>query len=338
MNRMNESQIEELLSGYLDGELSERTRTEVKRLIRHDDAVAKKFNQMKKQKDLLSALPVIPAPHRMYETIKSSAERKLILNQWSEHPDESKGAKHLMFRHALTVAAMFALVAALAWVIYDVMMPEHYLNKLPIVKKIMDKLPGDTEKARTPSSVMPPVKYATMDQPLNSALRLNTYNFIDVTNFIDKAIYSRGLLEYTIPKRRPEKTTYKISGPPQRVIALIDDIQAIWDKCEIATLTIYGPTMNSGVIIDSVTATQIKTIIDQSLTGNHIQIAKNFAYLNSIAKKMPGKDMHETASAEKHKPSLPLIPVKPILTSPIQPPMPEAEQNKIDLTIIIAPL
>ena len=35
--------IDELLSCYVDGELSERGRTEVKRLIQHDESVAAKL-------------------------------------------------------------------------------------------------------------------------------------------------------------------------------------------------------------------------------------------------------------------------------------------------------
>ena len=65
MTQMNKSEINELLSAYIDDELVERQQNEVKRLIQNDERVAEQLMHLRKQKELLAALPIVSAPKKM---------------------------------------------------------------------------------------------------------------------------------------------------------------------------------------------------------------------------------------------------------------------------------
>ncbi len=68
--------IDELLSCYIDDELSDRGRTEIKRLIQHDKNIAAKLGKLRKQKQLLNCLPVAPAPEGLLQEINVSLNSK----------------------------------------------------------------------------------------------------------------------------------------------------------------------------------------------------------------------------------------------------------------------
>ena len=57
MNEHERKNLEEMLSGYIDGELSERQCNEVKRLISHNEQAAAMLNEMQKYKALMGSLP-----------------------------------------------------------------------------------------------------------------------------------------------------------------------------------------------------------------------------------------------------------------------------------------
>jgi anti-sigma factor RsiW len=81
MTQIERPEIEELLSSYIDGELSERQCNEVKRLLDHDPQVAEMLSHMQRQKELLNALEVETAPETMLDDIKATLERSMLLGQ-----------------------------------------------------------------------------------------------------------------------------------------------------------------------------------------------------------------------------------------------------------------
>ena len=72
--------INELLSGYIDGELDERQTTEVQRLIAHDPKVAERLREMQQYSTLIGSLPIAEAPAEMLEDIKTRLERNSLLS------------------------------------------------------------------------------------------------------------------------------------------------------------------------------------------------------------------------------------------------------------------
>ncbi len=115
--------IDELLNGFLDDELAPRQRTEVQRLIAHDQKIADRLDELEKSKTLLNALPFEVAPDEMAEDIKLALERRALLGPQQEEYDERAGARHLLLRKIATAAAMIALFAALSAVVYNIVAP-----------------------------------------------------------------------------------------------------------------------------------------------------------------------------------------------------------------------
>ena len=123
MSDESKQNIDELLSGYVDGELSKRKYTELKRLMEHDPELAEKFSELEKQKQLLNAMPVETAPEGLFDAVIASQERKFILDEYSASSGESEGIKHLMFRRALTAAVIFVLFGGLLGLIVHIVAP-----------------------------------------------------------------------------------------------------------------------------------------------------------------------------------------------------------------------
>ena len=101
MSHMNKSDMEDLISGYIDGELSQRQVTEVKRLIRHDEGFAEEYRRLERQKELLGALGVEHAPAEMLEEIKRHLAKRHSAAHYGAIADESAGARHLLLSAAL---------------------------------------------------------------------------------------------------------------------------------------------------------------------------------------------------------------------------------------------
>jgi hypothetical protein len=116
--------INQLLNSYIDGELAERQRTEVQRLVARDAQVAQQLRELQKCKILVSSLPRAEAPGRMLERIKISLESRTITAPQPSGSERRRGAKHLLIRKVLTAAAMVGLVAVLGTVVYTIVSPE----------------------------------------------------------------------------------------------------------------------------------------------------------------------------------------------------------------------
>ena len=80
MNHIDRPGLEELLGAYIDDELSERQRTQVKRLVKNDEKIAEELRCLQKQKELLAALPVASAPVDMLNGVKAAVECKKIVS------------------------------------------------------------------------------------------------------------------------------------------------------------------------------------------------------------------------------------------------------------------
>ena len=115
--------IDELLSAFVDGELSERRQTEVKRLIKHDERVARRLAQIEKHRALVAGLGVEAAPAGLVEQIKSRLEHGVSVPVESADFDAEAGAKHLLMRKVVSAAAIVALAAGLGIVVLNIVSP-----------------------------------------------------------------------------------------------------------------------------------------------------------------------------------------------------------------------
>jgi len=325
--------IDELLSCYIDGELSDRGRTETKRLIRHDKNIAAKLGKLRKQKQLLNCLPVAPAPEGLLQKINVSLNRKPAADRYFIDTDHSAGARHLLFRRVLTAAAMFILLGALAVVVFNVIMPGPASREGVAIRPAGSSLDqGQAEEVAVASAQEP----ITDIYPFRAALELASYDSIAVNGFIAKAIYSNGLVDNTIPKRDATLSTYHITCTTAQIVALLADLEAVWDKCGQTSLTIYAEDQDSEIMINNITSAQAIAVLAQAKSDERTELARNYADFNALIQDGDTGSSFALPAPKEQTVFVPSVPIKPELTRPEQPPVPaDKVQTSRSVNLII---
>ncbi len=235
MSERENPNIEELLNSFIDGELTEREQTEVKRLISHDAQVAQRLRELQNSKMLVSSLPRAEAPAQILDKVKASLETGTLSGEraWSEErSDRRVGVRHLMFRKVLAAAAMLGLVAILSGVIYTIVAPE-----------------SDYKPA------VPPVAF-------DGRLELKTNTLSTVNAFISKAIEDNELSDSVSLKTRRGKSVYSITCSREDLNVLLADLTNIWEKCDSTTLFVDTKTQGERKFDDVSTERIIKIVDD----------------------------------------------------------------------------
>jgi len=232
MSERENPNIDELLNSFIDGELTEREQTEVKRLISHDAQVAQRLRELQKSKMLVSSLPRTEAPAQILDKVKASLETGTLSGEraWSEErSDRRVGVRHLMFRKVLAAAAMLGLVAILGGVIYTIVVPE------------------------TP---VPAVAF-------EGRLELKTDALSTVNAFISKAIEDKGLSDSINLTSQGNKRVYSLTCSQEDLNLLLADLTNIWEKCNSTTLFVDMPGEQK---FDGVSTDRIIKIVDDLIT------------------------------------------------------------------------
>jgi hypothetical protein len=329
--------VEEALNGFIDGELTPRQKTEIHRLVAHDQRVAQRLNELQNCRMLVSSLPYEEAPADMLENIKGCLEKKTLLGSDSSHLGRQNGARHLMARRLLSAAAMTALVAALGVVIYNIIGPAQMPKKAVVFE--MPQQPVSNLKTKT--AVQPVM--AAEEKPLRSPvtafnlrLELKTDNPSAVDAFISRAIEDKGISKCEIAKNNTSGTVHIIGCDKSCLKSLMADLESIWEKFDSAALSVQADHLET-VVIGAVNARQVAEVVNQDTFERSVAMAKNFAALNNITGSLPGKEVL-TAVAENKKADLTAVP-KPVLTSSEKavkkPAVRYQASEQVNLTIIV---
>lgn len=330
--------IEELLNSYIDGELSQRHDTEVKRLLRNDPEIAKRLRELERCKMLVSSLPSNDAPVSMLDDIKAALERRALLGVQPELVNQRLGRMHLLFRKVVSAAAMIALVGGLAIVVYTIVAPE-----------------GERESLVTSDNTFviteqPPVAVDDTQKPLpgtvdadagefNGRLELKTNNPIAVAAVIKRAIDDNGLFAYSSLASQANENIYKLSCSREGLSLLLADLENIWDRFDSTTLFVETDQQTEQIVVSNVEAGQIVEIINQDSPQKYTQVAKDYAVLNELIKSLAGLEVLTAIDSEK--PQLTTIPKPipmPVLTSgekTIKRLSQAEDEQKVNLTIVI---
>lgn len=239
----------------------------------------------------------------------------------------------MLFRRVLTAAAMFMLVGVLAVVVFNVVMPEAGSRKLVVMQPAdSSQGAGGTKEAIVESTAVE--QAATPDSyPFRAALELASYDSIAVNGFIAKAIYSNGLVDNTIPKRQTTLSTYHITCTTDQIVALLADLEAVWDKCDKTSLTIHAEDQDSDIMINNITSAQAIAVFAQDKPDERTELAQNFADFNALIRdQFDGSDFALTRDEEQFVPS---IPIKPDLTRPEEPVRQDQPQTSGSVNLII---
>jgi len=294
MNRSDQN-VDELLNSFIDGELTVSQQAEVQRLIAHDAQIARRLQQLQKTKMLVSALPGAKAPGQITEQVKASLARRQLLSPIKSGAVFSKreGARQLRVRNCLAAAAMIALVAILAGVIYTIIAPEN--------------IPGPAEKV----VAVKPTPSLTTVAGFSGRLELKTGTLVAVDGFINRVIDENGLSDFVSVERQPGQSLYSLSCSRQDLNLLLADLQSIWQKFDATTLFVNTEQFTEPVAVNAVTAEQAAEIVNQDSPQRSIEVAKDFAVLNNMAELMPGKQI--LTAIDDKKVNL-ITPPKPVLT------------------------
>ena len=344
MNKENEQhEIDELLSLYIDEQLSERGDTEVKRLILHDEKIAEKLRSMQRARRLLNALPTAAAPETMADDVQAALERRFILGQNSPQVNESAGKRHLFVQRSLAAAVLVGFFGIFGWIILNIMMPAPALEtnfaivtpppEPAVEPDVMPEAAAAIATTTIPSTYQP--KYKT--EPFDGTLLLATNQPVEVNNFLKKTIYSNGLIDYTIPKQHGSNRSYHITCSADAVINLLADMQLLWEKCETAKLTVFNSSTHDSIGINDISNAQLARLIEPATSSVRTKMAKSFARVNELTETpadtfASGDDFPGTSILE--------VPVKPMLTSDTEPADAEgADKSKtVKITITVVSL
>jgi len=263
--------IERLLNGYIDDELSVRQQTEVKRLLGNNPKIARRLRQLQKCKTLISSLPAVEAPPEMVEDVMARLARRSLLGEETAAINERAGTRDLFLRKVLTAAAMIALLGVLALVVYTIVAPprQQRVPKPPIV---------------TGEDVIEPPRI--MLAKFNGRLELKTAEFKEMDAFMDRAVAENGMVRCAGIERLGDKTTYLLTCGRKGLNRLLERLDKNWARLDSATLFVETDIFDAPVAVDAVTTDQITEITTQTTSQDTVRVAKDLALLNDVTEQL----------------------------------------------------
>lgn len=320
MTPLENREIFEMLNAFLDGRLSQRQETELRRLMQNDARIGEELDKLRRQRELLSSLPIETAPENLLGDIRASIERKVLLNEIQPRSPERRGTRHLAMRQLTTVAAMLVLVGAMAMVVYHILTPADdqrpRVTALPAPSQNVGPMQEFNERK---SGLDQMVLEQDQAKPLYvCSLRLETAEPIAVNAYVEKAIQANGLVGCTVPFRLPDRNlnSYTITCEAKDVAGLVRDLSLVWHKFSAGELTVHGTAPMEALVIDNVNPRYVAGMFE-AYTGHEdpLEFAEAYQQRYVLLGQVPGQGMAAVLD-EMIDPKSKLVPVKPVLTAP----------------------
>jgi hypothetical protein len=276
--------LDELLSSFMDGELSPRQRTEVQRLAAHDPQVARRLRQLQNCRSLFSALPAAKAPADLLEQVRATLERQSLLQEQPVRGRHWVGACQLAFRRLVSAAAAIVLLGILGVVIYQIVSPVPPGEAGPVATDRAPSLIGSD-----PTFVAP---IMVADDGFAGRLELQTARLTWADTFIARAAENSGLSIRAEPEIRESQRLYRVVGSRESVNRLVASLAGVWRSFDAAALHVDWPEGSaSPVVVEAVTPEQAYAIVAQNTTEASLEAAAGYAVTNHLAKNMPGREI-----------------------------------------------
>ena len=346
---MKDQEIEELLSAYVDGELSQRQYNEVQRLIAHEPEISTRIRRIQNTRDLIGSLPSQKAPQGLVDDVSLTLERKNLLDSdQGDYEQQSLGRKHLLRRKVLSAAAVLILAGILGAVIVSIVAPDDFTNSSQIAEKWKispDQIDLTKIKFEELSNTVvyretAPVHAESDTGDMIAALIVHTNDIPAAQAFIQSSLDEMAI-EKSGPLESDTTGQFDITCSPNQLAMLAQNLNSVWHIFSSPTLLLKDNNTGNQQMIESVTIPQLQTVLLEPVISKKLRKASDFASLNRLAKNLPGRDV-ENALDDMIKSSL-TIP-KPILTSRQKPPLTGiaiADSNnvqpQINLMIILQP-
>lgn len=311
-NASNE-RIDELLSSYIDDELTAEQKAEVESLIDQDTKIAQRLQLFKKCRLLVGSMPVAEAPSSVLDGVKASLADISLPGEKQPAYQERAGKKYVLVRKVLAAAAIVTVAAVLSAVIR---------RSVPLQS--------------TPE--VPQTRMVALSA-FSGRLELKTSSLNAVDAFIKSAIDDNGISATINPERRQGRRIYSLSCTRAGLDSLLVELDNIWSKLDSATLFVNTEVFGVQTVVDAITTKQIAEIADQNNAEKRIELAKDFAVLNSIAEQMPDKEIRVAIEAGKPELAEQWQGSKPVLTEPqkiVKKPTDKIQEKQdVHLTIIL---
>jgi len=277
--------IDELLCGFVDGELPARQQTEVQRMVARDPEIGRRLRQLQNCKTLVSALPRAEAPGELLEQIKLAVERKTLLEEQAATGVHAAGVIYLLARRFVAAAAMIALLGVLGFVVYQIVAPVPGTDSQPLVAR--PDSPSRVEPIQPGSA---PAVVA--DSGFSGRLEIRTATLAQADAVLKRAVGQNGLSALAVSDDAAGIRTYKLVSNRQGVSRLITSLESIWQSFDGVTLHIEEPgQFASPVTVTAVTPEQVTSIVARENTAASIETARDYAVTNAMAQRMPGREV-----------------------------------------------
>ncbi|MBM4103299.1 MAG: hypothetical protein FJ263_04500 [Planctomycetes bacterium] len=280
----------ELISGYIDGQLTPRQITELKRLLAHDSQCQQELEAMERQQRLLQSLPVESAPAGLTQEIQSALERQFILGGSVRHSD-TVGKWGLRLRKAAAAAAMILLpLLALSAVVYTILQPT-------------EQAPNTSSE---PVAAIEKGASASPELLFSAVLQFQTNQPIAANDFIEKKIHTLGLMNFTTPARQSDRTSYKIVCSRKYVEGLVGELADLWSHSEKASYALLDTSTKQPVCVDGIDAQQALAMIRLADISTAAKLAQNISEQNT-QKALVKANPADVAEPRPEKPSKPIL-------------------------------
>ena len=115
---MSPEHISQLVSAYLDGEVSEREKRAVERLLQEDAGTRRLYDELRRNREVVGSLPRHAAPQSIFADVQSHTERSALLDDLHGTSDARTWR---FFRRLvpLATAASLAFAAFFGWWYFD---------------------------------------------------------------------------------------------------------------------------------------------------------------------------------------------------------------------------
>jgi hypothetical protein len=264
--------LDELLSSFVDGELSARQKTEVQRMAARDPEVDRRLRQLQNCKTLFSSLPPAQSPPDLLEQVRQSMERRLLLQEQPVFGRRAAGTWHLVFRKLVSAAAMIALLGILGAVVYQIVGPVSNVG-------------------------MPPVGLGTgpvavAERGVSGRLELQTAALVQAEASLRQAIEDNGLAKFVQIDTNGDRQVYRLVSTREGAHRLLASLSGIWPNFGSAALHVERPgDPTAAVLVEAVTPEQAVSIVACDSTESALRTAETYALMNGLTQNLPGRGL-----------------------------------------------
>ncbi|MGA2091878.1 MAG: hypothetical protein ABSH16_00530, partial [Sedimentisphaerales bacterium] len=349
--------IEELLNGFIDGELSVEDATQVQQLIEQDQSIARRLHEIETCRLLVSSLPPAEPPAEVVSGIK-----ELVQGKWSQgvrvdysHNSGSgslklsRGHWHLFTRQVLAASIVVGLVGLLGAVIYRIVGPEKTTTltvadstRLPQAAEPKPEIRMQNTEHGTIRGVPVGDRIQNAERPGVYLLQLTTADFAGIDAYINKLLEESTWLKFqraAEPRLTGGQSVYTVYCSKTGLDELMTNLAPVWSRFDSATLVMHNADTSDQVAVEQVRPEQVSDIAKRDTIAERMKLAKDFAVINDIRRLMPQERMLALGNAGGPEPELIAIP-KPVLTSgdksSITAPKGATDQIQVDLSIVVS--